>query len=193
MSRYKIIDFMKQGNMLVSRDEDEAIAIAIVFEQLLHKTTITAEMDRHIVDEMDQCGQVIFYYEDEVIFVSMNHLDGKLVAMNPFSYKNVDLHKDHSFTDLVETAMMYGSQLDDLDHVEDSVFTEDMEEVLSDFLNANSDLDESVLKQQLESMIQQVTTTPAQRFEYEVEIHSLKDLLEEVYGNVNTGMQKQRS
>lgn len=194
MSRYKIIDFMKRGNMLVSRDEDEAIAVAIVFEQLLHQTTITAEMDRHIVDEMEQCGQVIFYYEDEVVFVSMNHLDGKLVPVNPFSYKNVELHKDYSFMELVETAMTYGSQLDELEAMEDSVFSEDMEAVLSDFLSANSDVDEAVLKEQLETMIQHVTKTPpSKRFEYEVEIHSLKDLLEEVYGNVNTGMQKQRS
>lgn len=192
MARYRIIEFMKLGNMLVSRSEEEAIAIAIVFEQLIHARTLSPEMNQHIVEEMDDCGQVIFYYDEETIYVSKNHLGGKLIATNPFSVKDVEKHHDYSFATLIETAQQYGSQIDEIESIVNENPDVDMDDVLEDLMMISGDADETTIREQLESMLSAVSGT-AKPLEYEVEISSIRDLLEEVYGNVNTGEQKYRS
>lgn len=191
MGRYKIIDYMKKGNMLVSRSEDEAIAIAIVFEQLIHSRMLSPELDQHIVEEMEECGQVIFYYEDETIYVSKNHLGGKLVPINPFSVKSVDYHRDYSFLSMVEAAETYGNQIDELENIAGYDSEELVDDVLEEILMMAQG-DESLIKDQLEAMLEAVSIPP-ETLEYEIEINSIRDLLEEMYGNVNTGEQKQRS
>lgn len=191
MSRYKIIDYIKKGNMLVARDEDEAIGIAIVIEQIIHRTTISAEMDAHIVEELEQCGQVIFFYEDDIIHVSSNHLGGNLVAINPFRYSDTHKHGDFSFTTLVETAIEFGAQIDEIEDVTGETLSDEENDLLEELLSLREDGDENI-KEQLESMISKVSHEDAD-FGYDIEINSIKDLLEEVYGNVNHSIQTQKS
>ena len=191
MSRYKIIDYIKKGNMLVARDEDEAIGIAIVIEQIIHRTTISAEMDAHIVEELEQCGQVIFFYEDDIIHVSSNHLGGNLVAINPFRYSDTHKHGDFSFATLVETAIEFGLQIDEIEDVTGETLSDEENDLLEELLSLREDGDENI-KDQLESMISKVSQEDTE-FGYDIEINSIKDLLEEVYGNVNHSIQTQKS
>lgn len=190
MGRYKIIEYIKKGNMLVSRSEEEAIAIAIVIEQIVHRRTITEEMDSHIVNEVDQCGQVIFFYEDDTIYVSTNHLEGNLIAVNPFMYHEVEKHGDFSFVQLVETAQEFGDQIDAIEAMTGESLSDDESELLEELLTLNDEGNEDI-KVQLEAMLAKVAEGDS--LSYEVEINSIQDLLEEVYGNVNTSTQKQMS
>lgn len=191
MGKYKIIEYIKNGNMLVSKDEDEAIAIAIVIEQIVHRKTITEEMDNHIVEEMDQCGQVIFFHDDDVILVSSNHLGGKLIATNPFKYDEVEKHGDYSFTQLVDTAQEFGTQIDEIEYQTGTPLSDEENDLFDELMSLHEEGDEDI-KEQLESMIAKISHEN-ENLSYEIEINSIKDLLEEVYGNVNTSIQKQRS
>lgn len=190
MGRYKIIDYIKQGNMLVSKDEEEAIAIAIVIEQIIHRRTLPEAMDHHITQEIDACGQVIFFYDEDTIFVSTNHLEGRLIPVNPFAYHEVQKHGDYSFVELVETAQEFGDQIDSLEEASGESLSDEESELLEQLLRMNDEGNEDI-KDQLEAMLAKVSDEEG--LSYEVQINSIQDLLEEVYGNVNTASQKQMS